>query len=640
MIALTRHLPRRSHGVIQGLATWIASIVLLGVLPWAAAAQVQINELRVDQPGTDNDEYFELKGPPLTPLAGHTLIVIGDATGTSCGTIEAVVGLGPFAIQADGFFAGAEPTITLAGIDHVFAANALNFENTDNVTYLLVTGFSGAPGMDVDTNDDGVLDVTPWTAIVDGIGLVGGAVIDCATVEYVYAATTVGPDGAVPPFAAFRCGDSGDWHVADATLGVDDSPGAANRSCAAPAPDILDETRVPCVPTTGAAATAVVKVRLAAGADLHWRVNGGVETVTPMTVAATSGDTTWFQGVIPGQPANGDRVQYHVTTTNPNGTDQGFDQGYFVGTTPIGSLRVHDANGLNVYRFHGARVRGNVTLAPGIFSPTDMDFYIQDATGGINVFQFGPHPEQPQLGDDVTVTATISQYNGKLEITPDGPCDQLDILVHGPGTPPAPMLVDACTPPESYEGVLVRMRRLTLHTGGEATWAGNRSYRGTNCTPVDSATVFIDVDTNIDGTPIATFLDVVGIGSQYDTTFPLTAYHEVIPRSLADLAPLDPLGVGNDGREAGLWLGPVVPHPAGSIAELRYHLPGTHEARVRIEVIDVQGRSIATLFEGTQSPGEHRLTLAREALRDASGAVRFLLLQVGDRSVTRKLIHR
>jgi hypothetical protein len=61
---------------------------------------------------------------------------------------------------------------------------------------------------------------------------------------------------------------------------------------------------------------------------------------------------------------------------------------------------------------------------------------------------------------------------------------------------------------------------------------------------------------------------------------------------------------------------------------------------VRIEVIDVQGRSIATLFEGTQSPGEHRLTLAREALRDASGAVRFLRLQVGDRSVTRKLIHR
>jgi hypothetical protein len=56
-------------------------------------------------------------------------------------------------------------------------------ETPDNQTYLLVTGYTGtdtfqtrAPnagsgGQDLDTNDDGVLDLTPWTAIVDSVVL-------------------------------------------------------------------------------------------------------------------------------------------------------------------------------------------------------------------------------------------------------------------------------------------------------------------------------------------------------------------------------------------------------------------------------------------------------------------------------------
>jgi hypothetical protein len=632
-------------GPSRGRLILASVFILAGALAPASHAQIQINEIRVDQTGTDNDEFFELEGPPSASLAGYTLLVIGDAAGTSCGTIEAVIDLTPHSIAADGFFAGSEATFTLGGIDHVFTgANALNFENTDNVTYVLVTGFSGALNGDIDANDDGVIDATPWTAVVDAVGLIGGAAVNCAGgVEYVYTTTTVGPDAGVQPFHVFRSSATQLWQIGGQGAGSTDTPGAENLACSGPLPDIRDEFREPCVPGLNEAATATVKVRLATSANLHWRVNGGGETVTAMTVDHTDGDTTWFESTIPGQPNNGDRVEYHAEVFNADCSDRGFNQGYFVGTTPIGALRVNDVNGSNVYRFYGARVRGNVTVPPGVFSSADMDIYVQDATGGINVFQFGPHPEQPQLGDDITAASSLVQFNGKLEIAPGGPCDLLDIQIHGPGQPPAPIPVSACTPPESYEGMLVEMSNVLLVTGGDATWVGNKSYRGTNCTTYDSATVFIDIDTNIDGTPIAgDIVDVVGIGSQFDFNTPFTSFYEVIPRGLADITYLDPLGVGEGPAVTGLWLGPSAPNPIGATATLRYRIPGTREGavRVRLQVVDVQGRAVATLFDGAQSPGEHAITLDRGALGGAAGAVHFLRLEAGGQSVTRKLVYR
>jgi len=40
---------------------------------------------------------------------------------------------------------------------------------------MLVSGWTGALNSDLDTNDDGVLDVMPWTAIIDCVGLTNGA---------------------------------------------------------------------------------------------------------------------------------------------------------------------------------------------------------------------------------------------------------------------------------------------------------------------------------------------------------------------------------------------------------------------------------------------------------------------------------
>ena len=63
-----------------------------GVVLHRSGEAVTISEIRIDQPSTDNDEYFELAGAAGTSMNGLTYLVIGDGTGGS-GVIEAVVDL-------------------------------------------------------------------------------------------------------------------------------------------------------------------------------------------------------------------------------------------------------------------------------------------------------------------------------------------------------------------------------------------------------------------------------------------------------------------------------------------------------------------------------------------------------------------
>jgi hypothetical protein len=168
----------RPLGAIGG-----AVLILGGVLPVAlvaAASTPVINEFSASTAGNDV-EYVEVLGAPLTSLSDLKVLEIeGDTGATSApiGTIDEVISLG--STDAEGRL-----VVTLA-------VNAL--EN-GTVSLLLVQGFTGALGADLDTNDDGTFDVSPWTALVDGV-----AVNDGGATDRTYAATLgVSYDG--QPFA-------------------------------------------------------------------------------------------------------------------------------------------------------------------------------------------------------------------------------------------------------------------------------------------------------------------------------------------------------------------------------------------------------------------------------------------------------
>jgi hypothetical protein len=223
------------HARLTRGAVFVAALTTVAAAQ--ALADVRINEIRIDQPGTDNDEYFELTGTPGESLSGLTYIVIGDGSAAQgSGVIEAVIPLTGKSIAADGFFLVTELTWT-----SVFApgtpdytptgANPLNFENDDNVTHLLVRNFTGTNGQDLDANDDGVLDVTPWTEVVDSVALVK-SLASVGTERY-YSTTIVGPDGVNVPGHALRLPDAtGLWQIGNFN-GGEDTPGATNALLAA-----------------------------------------------------------------------------------------------------------------------------------------------------------------------------------------------------------------------------------------------------------------------------------------------------------------------------------------------------------------------------------------------------------------------
>jgi uncharacterized protein len=203
----------------------VATMVpLVGTQPAGAApGDPTINEVRIDQPGSDIDEFIELAGSPGAGLDGYTLVVIGDGSAfAGSGVIENVTPLDGFSIAADGLILLAKSTFSLGTPD---GSVSLNFENSDNITMLLVRGFSGVLGRDLDLDDDGTLDETPWSEVVDSVALVESLV--SKGTERFYSLTTVGPDGILVPGHVYRCADGFVIGQFD-PVGGSDTPGTPN----------------------------------------------------------------------------------------------------------------------------------------------------------------------------------------------------------------------------------------------------------------------------------------------------------------------------------------------------------------------------------------------------------------------------
>ncbi|XMO87591.1 T9SS type A sorting domain-containing protein [Algibacter sp. AS12] len=138
-----------------------SDVVTLGAVTSANIKTPVINEFVVDHTGTDTSEFIEILGDPFTDYSAYTIVEI-EGDGASTGLID------------DGVF-------TLGTTDEngywttPFQNNVI--EN-GTVTLLLVENFTGALEDDIDTNDDGTIDTTYWTAIVDGVASSDGGSSD------------------------------------------------------------------------------------------------------------------------------------------------------------------------------------------------------------------------------------------------------------------------------------------------------------------------------------------------------------------------------------------------------------------------------------------------------------------------------
>ena len=211
---------------------------------------VQLNELRIDQQGTDNDEFAELSGQPGADLSSLTYIVIGDGTAAQkSGVIECIMPLTGKTMPANGLFLitnknGASQDGIAFGKAGDLQSATMVFENSDNVTHLIVRNFTGTLAQDLDTNDDGALDISPWGSVVDGLAVCNTTAAAPVTSEWWYTPVNeagfviprTAPDTIYPGTMFYRCSPQGAWKLGffDPVLAGSanlDSPGAVNPEC-------------------------------------------------------------------------------------------------------------------------------------------------------------------------------------------------------------------------------------------------------------------------------------------------------------------------------------------------------------------------------------------------------------------------
>jgi len=179
----------------------------------AGFQEPKINEFSASTAGTDV-EYVEVWGSPGTDYGAYAILEI-EGDGAGAGVIDEVIDVGT--TDAAGFWLANLP------------ANAL--EN-GTLSLLLVENLTGEPlGQDLDADNDGILDLTPWDALVDSV-----AVADGDTGDRTYGTTALGPNydglsGFAPGGASripdgFDTDSAGDWVRNDFDLaGIPGFPG-------------------------------------------------------------------------------------------------------------------------------------------------------------------------------------------------------------------------------------------------------------------------------------------------------------------------------------------------------------------------------------------------------------------------------
>ena len=119
-----------------------------------------INEFVANHVGTDTHEFVEIFGDPNADYSAFTILQL-EGDGAGAGTIDTALRIGT--TDANGIWVSS------------FLENEL--EN-GSMTLLLVEGFFGLEGDDVDTDNDGVIDNIKWDRIVDGVAVADGGAGD------------------------------------------------------------------------------------------------------------------------------------------------------------------------------------------------------------------------------------------------------------------------------------------------------------------------------------------------------------------------------------------------------------------------------------------------------------------------------
>jgi hypothetical protein len=216
------------------------------------------------------------------------------------------------------------------------------------------------------------------------------------------------------------------------------------------------------------------------------------------------------------------------------------DYSFYGNITPISMVKQDLSRGNYVPDLLGAQVtiHGIAVSSDYNFQLTNTDFNVQDATGGVDVFQYTVILGA-MAGDEVIISGKVDQYRGKTEVA--GPYLAMEVLSTGNTIDPLSHIYTVAyviSHGEEVEGWFGGIQHVTKVSG---TWPTLGQYANIIVTDdggLSQMILYIDSETDIDGTPEPVWpVDIAGIFAQYDATTPPDSNYELQPRGLLDFYP-------------------------------------------------------------------------------------------------------
>ncbi|MAO87914.1 MAG: hypothetical protein CL822_02930 [Crocinitomicaceae bacterium] len=162
--------------------------------------------------------------------------------------------------------------------------------------------------------------------------------------------------------------------------------------------------------------------------------------------------------------------------------------------------------------------------------------YLQDATAGIALYpgqDWSAWDATPQIGDSLSVTGEITEYNGLLEVGPN----LTAVEFFGAGTVPEPLEITPADMGENLEGQLVRVNGVTFPLAGTFI-TGNNTYDFT--ASGETGVIYVRTSNSLVGEELTGCeVDMLGIVSQF--SFDGFGGYQLLPRGPVDLIPASAL---------------------------------------------------------------------------------------------------
>ena len=182
---------------------------------------------------------------------------------------------------------------------------------------------------------------------------------------------------------------------------------------------------------------------------------------------------------------------------------------------------------------------GQIVTVTGVVTSDDnlgSVRYLQDATAGIALYpgqDWSAWEATPQIGDSLSVTGEITEYNGLLEVGPN----LTEVSFFGQGDLPEPLEITPAQMGENLEGQLVRINGVTFPLAGTFI-TGNNTYDFT--ASGEFGVIYVRTSNTLVGEELTGCeVDMLGIVSQF--SFDGFGGYQLLPRGPVDLIPASAL---------------------------------------------------------------------------------------------------